>query len=338
MSTIFQKVQELEEVSSLSKHEQVVNGVMNAIDDKIVTQGSKLPSVNQMVKELGFASKTIVKAYSELKERGLVDSKKRHGYFVVNEDTDQNLKIAMLLYSFHPFQEEFYNAFRETCGENVQVDVFFHHSNIDIFETILKNAQGKYGKYVIAPIPHPNTKSLLDIIPRNKLLLVDRYEALQGVFSHVTQEFRDTTYAALETLSDSIKKFNEIILFYLPDSDYPVEVLEAFQRFLKDFGINGRVEKSYKRQSVEAGKVYFTIGDGDLWKLLKDATTQNLEIGKDLGVLSYNDNPVKEIICGGITTFSTNFELMGKTAAEVILSGKHKSMVIPTNLYRRTSL
>ena len=107
MSTVFTKIQELEDESQLSKHEQLVSGIINAIDDKIITEGSMLPSVNNMVRELGFASKTIVKAYKELKERGIVESKNRLGYFVINEDTDQTVKVALLIYAFFALSGDF---------------------------------------------------------------------------------------------------------------------------------------------------------------------------------------------------------------------------------------
>jgi len=338
MATVFEKVQELEQVVGFSKHEQLVQGVLNAIDERIVNRGSLLPSVNKMVEETGFARKTIVKAYTELKHRGLIESKNRLGYFVVNEATEQVMKVALLIYAFHPFQEIFYNSFRSTLGENIQVDVFFHHSNMEVFETILGNISGRYGMYVVAPIPDPKTKDILEKLPRNKLLLVDRYEELKGAFSHITQEFENSTYETLKTLEDRIKTFNEIILVFTPNIDYPIGVLKAFKRFLKDTKINGQVLDHYLPGTVEKGKLYLTIGDSDLWAILKDAIEQDFEIGKDLGLLSTNNSPVKEIVCGGITTFSTDFEEMGRKSAEFILNQTPIKEIIPTVLIRRTSL
>lgn len=340
MDAIYEKIQELEETTGLSKHEQLVSGIINAINDKAISQGSMLPSVNSMVKELGFASKTIVKAYAELKERGLIEAKNRIGYFVVNEATEQTMKVALLIYAFHPFQEVFYNAFRTGLGENIQVDVFFHHSNIEVFETILGNIAGKYGMYVVAPIPHALSKQLLSNLPQDKLLIVDRYEELDDPFSHITQEFEISTYMALKELAASIRNFEEVILYFLPNTDYPIEVKRAFEQFLKDYNIKGRVERHYVPGMIEKGKVYFTIGDGDLWAILKDAKKLNYTIGEkgDIAVFSNNDSPVKEIVCEGITTFSTDFEKMGQEAAEFVLTRKPISKVIPTVLIRRSSL
>lgn len=338
MNSVYDKIQELREVTGMSKHEQLVHGIINAIDDNILSQGSMLPSVNQMVRELGFSGKTIVKAYKELKERGLIESKNRLGYFVVNEATEQTVKVALLIYAFHPFQEIFYNSFRERLGENAQVDVFFHHNNIEVFETILGNIKGRYAMYVVAPIPDPRTKAILNEFPRNKVLLVDRYEDLGGYFSHVTQEFEIATYMGLKELIDPIRQFKKMVLFYLPNSDYPVEVLRAFQQFLKDFKLNGEVRKSYIPDTIEKGTVYFTIGDGDLWAILKDCKSRQIHIGKEVGVISNNNSPVKEIICDGITTLSTDFERMGFEAAEYVLTRKPVQRIIPTVLIRRNSL
>jgi len=338
MEKVFDKIRELTEIPEYSKHEQLVNGVINAIDDKVISQGTKLPSVNSMMKEFGYANKTIVKAYQELKDRGLVDSKNRRGYFIATESTDQTMKVALLLYAFHPFQEDFYNTFKAELGETIHVDVFFHHSNMEVFETILGNIRGRYGMYVIAPIPHPKSKSILNQIPREKLLLVDRYENLGGEFSHVSQEFEIATYMALKELVERIRAYDQINLFYLPNSDYPMEVLRAFQQFIKDYDITGKVLKKYEVGSLQKNHIYFTISDSDLWPILKDCKKKGWQLGQEVGIISNNDSLAKEIILDGITTFSTDFEEMGRRAATFVLDRKPIAEIIPTKLIRRNSL
>lgn len=338
MNSILSKIQELEEVNQYSKHEQLVQGVINAINDKNLTLGDMLPSVNTMVKALGYSSKTIVKAYKELIERGLIESKNRLGYFVINEDVDQTFKVALLLYAFHPIQETFYNSFRSALGENIQVDIYFHHSNIDVFETILGNIKGQYGMYVVAPIPDPRSKIILNGLPESKLLLVDRFESLEGSFSHVTQEFEISTYQALSKLKDAIQKFDKFVLYFRKGGDHPIEISRAFNKFLSDHKIKGEVLRNYIPGSVKKGVVYFTISDGDLWGILKDCKKKNIEVGKDVGVLSNSNDPVKEIICDGITTNSIDFWLMGQRAAEFVLQREPVSITVPTILTRRNSL
>ncbi|QIL40493.1 GntR family transcriptional regulator [Pedobacter sp. HDW13] len=338
MLTIFEKIQELEEIPSYSKHEQFVQGIINAIDEKIISKGAPLPSISVLIKNLGFARETIMKGYRELISRGIVESKSRLGYFVANDDTEQTLKVALLMYLIDSFQEQFYRNFRNELGPNVHIDVFFHHGNITVFETMLDMIKGKYGVYVISPIPHPKTKQLLETLPGNKLIMFDRYEPLEGEFNFITQEFEQSTYKVLSELAETIMKFDEMILFHTPGSLDPIEIIKSFKKFAKDFKVNTRILNEYKPGSVEKGKVYFTLDNSEIWKIMKDCEIKHLEIGEDIGILSHNDEIVKEIVGGGLTTYSADFSLMGKKVAQAILKKEKVQEIIPTVLIRRKSL
>jgi len=338
MITIFEKIQELEEIPSYSKHEQFVQGIINAIDEKIISKGTPLPSINVLIKKLGFARETIMKGYRELISRGIVESKNRLGYFVANDDTEQSLKVALLMYLIDSFQEQFYRNFRNELGPNVHIDVFFHHGNITVFETMLDMIKGKYGMYVISPIPHPKTKHLLEALPSNKFVMFDRYEPLSAEFNYITQEFEQSTYRILAELAETIKKFDEMILFHVPGSLDPIEIIKSFKKFSKDFKVNTRILNEYKPGSVEKGKVYFTLDNSEIWKIMKDCEIKQLELGKDVGILSHNDEIVKEIIGGGLTTYSADFSLMGKKVAHAVLKKEKVQEIIPTLLIRRKSL
>ena len=130
----------------------------------------------------------------------------------------------------------------------------------------------------------------------------------------------------------------ESILFFKKKSDYPVGVLNAYNRFCKDYNIKGVIRSEYIPQTVQKNTVYFTINDTELWELLKDAQDKNHKIGQDIGILSHNDSTVKEVICGGISTFSTDFNAMARLAAGFILNKEQKQMTVPSHLVRRISL
>ncbi len=336
--TIIEKIRELEEVPSYSKHEQFVHGVINAIDDRIISKGEALPSINTLIKELGFARETIMKGYRELISRGIVESKNRLGYFIASDDTDQSLKVALLMYLIDSFQEQFYRNFRNELGPNVHIDVFFHHGNITVFETILNMIKGKYGVYVVSPIPHPKTKQLLEMIPRNKFIMFDRYEPLKGEFNYITQEFQQSTYRILAELAEPIRRYDEMIFFHVPGSLDPVEIVKSFKKFTKDFQITNSILSEYEPGSVEKGKVYFTLNNAEIWMILKDCEAKQLQPGKDVGILSHNDEVVKEIIGGGITTYSADFCLLGKAVGQAVLKKEKIQEIIPTVLIRRKSL
>ncbi len=336
--SLLDKINDLRQVNTLSKHEQLVHGIIEAIDSGVLTVGDQLPSINKMVADLGFARKTIVKAYEELKERGLVESKKLKGYYIISQETKVTLKVALLMYSFHRFQEEFYNTFRKELGKRFQIDVFFHHNNLSIFDTIFANIRGKYGMYVVAPIPDQSIRPLLESISPKKLLVIDRYLELDPEYSFISQEFEETTYQKLVELLPAIRKYKKLILFFTEASDYPVGIKNAYERFLSDYEIDGKVEKKYKPDSVKKGTLYFFISDTFLWEVLRDCRNNEYRIGKEVGILSHNDHVVKEIVFGGITTISTDFKDMAKKAASHIKEQELTQVFMPINLIKRHSL
>lgn len=337
MTSIFNKIRELEGISRMSKHDQLVNGIINAIDEKIILLGDRLPSVNTMVEELGFARKTIVKAYSDLKDRGIVESRKRFGYFIANDSTGQTAKVALVLYAFQTFQEIFYNTFRAGLGANIHIDIFFHHNNREVFETVLANIKGNYGMYVIAPIPYKKGISLIKQIPTNKLLIIDRTLEMANPISSITQSFEIPFYKELVSAKEAIKKYKQLVLFYRENADFPQGIQKGFKRFVKDFKLNGKIEKQYILDSVKKDTLYFTINNTELWEILKDSKKKDLLIGKDFGIISQNDSPVKEFIFGGISTFSTDFKLMAQKAAAFVIEREPIQEVIPSVLIDRGS-
>jgi len=335
---LFTEIKDLSIINSFSKHEQLVQGIINSLNHKWMAKGDMLPSVNEMMRETGFAKETIGKAYKELINRGILESKNRMGYFVATDDTEQHLKVCLLIYAFDTFQETFYQNFRDHLGENIQVDVYFHHNNFSVFESIINSNKGQYGLYVIAPIESDAAKEVLEQLPKEKLLIVDRYVELKGSYSYIVQEFKKASYNAFLQLEPRIKEFSEFVFFFKPSSAEPNEVLLSFKRFVKEFKINGVIKNSYEPGSVAPGKVYFTIHNLELWEILKDTKVKGLKVGKDLGILSHNDDNVKEIIFDGITTFSIDFAEMGRLAAEFVLSLKPIKHVIENKLIRRNSL
>jgi DNA-binding LacI/PurR family transcriptional regulator len=255
---------------------------------------------------------------------------------VANNNTEQHLKVALIMYNLDSFEEQFYRNFRSTLGKGVDLQLFFHHGNIDIFETILQRIKGQFGMYVIAPIPHPRTRELLASIPRNKFLMFDRYEPLEGEFNHITQEFEQSSYNVFSLLAEDIRRFDEIIFFHSPDSLDPKEIVKSFNRFLRAFKIKGSVAKEFVPGSIRKGKVYFTLDNFVLWEMLRECKAKKLKPGKDVGILSHNDEPAKEFV--GITTYSADFARMGTLAAKAVLSREKIQMTIPTVLERRSSL
>jgi len=337
MVDIYQRIREFSEVPSLSKHEQIVNGMLSSIEDQLVERGQILPSINQMAAHLGFARKTIDRAYKELKDRGLVESRNRRGFFVSTEAVEQTVRVALVLYEFRPFQEMFYNVFRQSVGENVQVDTFFHHNNLPVFEDIIAKVSGHYGLYVVAPIIDERTPGILEQLISRRLLLVDRLIEMREDVAHVIQEFGQSTYGLLSELMPRIKHYAKVVLFFREGMAYPQAILKACRRFARENNVSLEVRDHYEPNSLETKVLYLTIGDTDLWTLLEDCIDRGYVLGKDVGVLSHNESRIKKIVHGGVSTWSTDFGRMAERAARFVLERKPERITIPTEFIDRGS-
>src|SRR5690606_38582950 len=89
---------------------------------------------------------------------------------------------------------------------------------------------------------------------------------------------------------------------------------------------------------VSKGDAYIVIEETDLASLIKTCQSKGFKIGKDVGIISYNDTPLKEILLEGITVISTDHEKMGSETAEIILANKQVKIKNPFTLILRTSL
>lgn len=80
------------------------------------------------------------------------------------------------------------------------------------------------------------------------------------------------------------------------------------------------------------------ISERDLASITKVINKRNWVLRKDIGLLSFDDTPLKEVLKGGITTISTDFELMGQTAGKLIRKGMTRRIANPWILADRGSL
>ncbi|MEO6329449.1 MAG: transcriptional regulator, partial [Ginsengibacter sp.] len=76
----------------------------------------------------------------------------------------------------------------------------------------------------------------------------------------------------------------------------------------------------------------------DLVVLIEKIIESKLKVGHEVGVISYNETPLKKIILNGITTISTDFEAMGIETARIIQENELRHVHVPFSLRVRASL
>ena len=71
---------------------------------------------------------------------------------------------------------------------------------------------------------------------------------------------------------------------------------------------------------------------------LEQCREKDLEPGKDVGFLSYNETPMKKFIYKGISVVTTDFKELGTKGAEFITKDEPMQYYVPTKLILRESL
>ncbi len=332
----------INEYSSTPKYLQIVNSIVGGIETHSIQVNDKLPSINEVSASFDVSRDTVEKAYRKLKERGLITSVPGKGYYISNTNYRPQRKIFLLFNKLSAHKKIIYDAFVHTLGDDVSVDFFVYHNNFRIFKDLILNNNGSYTHYVI--ISHFYTgedkaREIINQLPKHKLFLLDKkIEGITGDYAALYQPFEDDIYKALRDARPDLAKYRSLKIIFPPHTYHAKGILKGFQRFCIEEGILGKIVPDIGKEPIRAGEAYITLMEDDLVTLIKKTKEEQLQVGSELGIISYNENPLKEILLNGITVMSTDFEGMGIKAARMILENDLSHMENPFILIRRNSL
>lgn len=75
---------EIDPHGAVPPYEQVRAAIAASARSGALAAGTRLPPVRQLADELGLAANTVARAYRELEQAGLVETRGRHGTFVTH--------------------------------------------------------------------------------------------------------------------------------------------------------------------------------------------------------------------------------------------------------------
>lgn len=325
----------IHEKPGYTKIQSLTESISEAIFSGMYAPGDALPSVNELSRLSGFSRDTVVKAYKILKQQSLIESAPARGYFV----TGKTFRIFMMLDDFSAFKEQLYRSFRKNLSDNYSVDLLFHHYNTKIFEQLIHNAIGRYNIYIVMNINNRQLHPILSKIDPNKLLVLDMGSLSNNKANLLLQSFDTTVIQSLEENFQLFDKYNEFILIYSKQkTPHPPEIVKVAENFCTKHNIALRVFPEFRKDYLRKEQVYWVITENDLVQVFKACEAQSLRVGRDVGIIAYNDTPMKEIVGGGITVISTDFCEMGKKAAQFVSNKQKIREVLPAKLIVRNSL
>ncbi len=327
--------------SEVPKYRQVVNLIISDIESGIFKHGQRIPSINETSEDLLLSRDTVEKAYLHLKKIGVLSSARGKGYYVHQTYINNDIKVALIFNKLSNYKRNLYYSFIKTLGGKAAVDVFIYNYDLQQFANIVENNISKYDYFVILPHFKNDDDGVIKVIqsiPRGKVLLVDRNLETLKNYPIVYQEYEKDIQAALAEGIDLIRKYKQINLVFPFDQYYSKSILRGFQIFCQVNELKFSVIDQLNSTDVIKGEAYVIITDDDLYRFIKICRIEKWKLGVDIGVVAYNDNPVKEILEEGITTITTNHDEIGRIAAEMILLKKFSRIKSPFEFIRRNSL
>jgi DNA-binding transcriptional regulator YhcF (GntR family) len=88
----------IDDVSGVPPYEQIRTQVVDHVARGTWQPGDRLPTVRRLAEELGVATNTVARAYRELEQGGVVETRGRAGTFVTGDQVEREAKEAAVAY------------------------------------------------------------------------------------------------------------------------------------------------------------------------------------------------------------------------------------------------
>lgn len=332
---------EINSSRKIPKYLQIVHSVTKAIKQGKLKAGDRILSINELSNEFFISRDTVQKAYDVLQKDQLLSSVKGKGFYINRTDLINRYKVLLIFNKLSSYKKIIYDSFVNTLGTKGHVELKIHHSNVRILEDIVLGSLGEYDYYAIMPHFYKNTEKVRDIIcqiPPEQLILLDKDVDYELDCAKVYQDFENDISDTLGTLLKSLEIYEGLILVH-PGTMYPLEIIKGFKKFCLQNNFKYQViENVNPGDKLQTKHVYVMIEETDLANIIKNSRIHKLTIGKDIGIISYNDTPLKEILLDGISVISTDHQKMGETAAQFILDQRTEKLRNPFRFIPRNSL
>ncbi|QIP16220.1 GntR family transcriptional regulator [Spirosoma aureum] len=332
----------INDYSNTPKYQQIYNSIVEGIENRDIIPGDKLPSIHELCAEFDVAKGTIERAYELLKEKEIIEAVRGKGFYINYTKTGQNLKIFLLFNKLSAHKKIIYDSFVELLGPGVAIDFFIYNNDFRLFRDLIERQARNHTHYVI--IGHfyeggEKANELINSLPKHKLIILDKLlEGVSGTYAAVFQNFEKDLYQALTDALPLLKKYTTLCILFPSYTYHPKAILNGFYKFCYEHNFNTRVIDNIQQEVIYPQQAYINLMEDDLVELIKKIKMTTYIVGQEVGILSYNETPLKEFLLEGITVMSTDFAQMGRTAAQLVLNASVEHIENPFQLIVRKSL
>lgn len=323
------------------KYLQIVHSVTKAIKQGRYKKGDRIVSINQLSNECLLSRDTVQKAYDLLERDRIIEAVKGKGFYINRTDIVVPYRVLLIFNRLSHYKKLIYDSFVQTIGNKGKVDLKIHYGNARMLEEIIESNLGLYDYYVVVPHFADDSGDILQImqtVPPEQLILLDK-DIPELCNAAVFQDFEEDIITALELALPVLQRYERMVYVHPSGSLHHPEIIHGFRKFCIRHHFACAVKSSISPEDILRSKTaYIVLDESDLISLIKSCGNHKLKVGKDIGILSYNENAMKEILLGGISVISTNHAKMGETAAKLILENRKEKVHNPFAFIRRNSL
>ncbi|WP_200980006.1 GntR family transcriptional regulator [Echinicola sp. 20G] len=315
--------------SRVPKYRQIINSITEDVSTGKLEKGRRIPSINELSEQYYISRDTVEKAYKYLKNEGIIESQRSKGYYISNVKKKSAKKILFLLNKFSDYKLKVYKSFISELGPDVNVEFYVYHCDQHLFVNKVNESLELYDKFIVMPHfkdsrnIHINScdevQTCLNKIPSNKLIFMDNKIEKHDENSVVYQDFMMDIYYSLCEGREYLEKYKKIILVFPSNNLYPhpQEIKIGFKKFCIEFSYNYEIIDSIDEEiDLMSGDCFIAVQENHLVGIISQIKDGSMTLGKEIGIISYNDTPLKKLL--GISVVTTDFEAMGVLGAAIV--------------------
>src|SRR5690606_17711692 len=257
----------------------------NQIENEQLTINDRIPSVNELMKLLSMSKATVLKGLNHLSEKGIIEAVYRKGYYVRKKAQYKPYRVCLILDKMNVLRDSIYHSFFEKLRGIAEVDIFFHHHNIKVFENLINDNLNSYTHFVVVTFFREDPSSILNLIPPHKRIILDYDErGLTGDYTSIYQDFKADIYESLIKVSPHLEKYSRLVLIAPSEAYHGKAVIQGFNKFCKEHKFENTIYHTVSEKTFKKGDAYITFSRYDLddIDIIKLTRKNNWKLGTDI--------------------------------------------------------
>ena len=319
---------EINSLSKVPKYKQVVDNILADIHLGKFKKGQKLPSINETSFEYLLSRDTVEKAYNELRNKGIIVSVRGKGYYVNDTQSIGKKKVLLMLNKVNNYKKLIYTSFFNKLQDKATVDLKIHNGDIHLLKEFIQDDLRAYHYIMVLSqfnAADQEVSTVLKSIPKEKLILLEYKPSNFNNFnSSLCHDIEKDVYEALKQGMVHFDKYEELEMIFplTADSCYARQMKDSFRNFCFHHKYAFSISNGLMENRIKKGKILLLTEEEDLIEAIKICNNKHLKIGEDIGIISFNDNPIKEVLCNGIDVITPDYDQLTDQMANIVLNNE----------------